>query len=142
MIDNGVCPSTTVVKVCFPETHLRYAADKHLEILGLKKDCALPIHFSKMELILSVTTVHQVDSAREHGILLEAVQVLTDLNLSIKKAYISSDGRWLMDGKQIDSSHDSSAVYTFCAECELKFFLTFSGIFLQFSMLLIKMARN
>ncbi|KAM7494144.1 hypothetical protein LguiB_028753 [Lonicera macranthoides] len=38
-----------------------------------------------------------VDSARKHGILLEAVQVLTDLNLSIKKAYISSDGRWFMD---------------------------------------------
>ncbi|CAH9111945.1 unnamed protein product [Cuscuta epithymum] len=38
-----------------------------------------------------------VDSARKHGILLEAVQVLTDLNLSIKKAYVSSDGRWFMD---------------------------------------------
>ncbi|KAL2516817.1 ACT domain-containing protein ACR8 [Abeliophyllum distichum] len=38
-----------------------------------------------------------VDSARKHGILLEAVQVLTDMNLSIKKAYISSDGRWFMD---------------------------------------------
>ncbi|KAH9613330.1 hypothetical protein KSS87_019817 [Heliosperma pusillum] len=38
-----------------------------------------------------------VDSARKHGILLEAVQVITDLNLSIKKAYISSDGRWFMD---------------------------------------------
>ncbi|KAL0445925.1 UNVERIFIED_CONTAM: ACT domain-containing protein ACR8 [Sesamum latifolium] len=38
-----------------------------------------------------------IDSARKHGILLEAVQVLTDLNLSIKKAYISSDGRWFMD---------------------------------------------
>lgn len=43
--------------------------------------------------------ITQVDSARKHGILLEAVQVLTDLNLSIKKAYISSDGRWFMDGK-------------------------------------------
>lgn len=43
----------------------------------------------------------QVDSARRHGILLEAVQVLTDLNLSIKKAYISSDGRWFMDGKHL-----------------------------------------
>ncbi|KAL8141692.1 hypothetical protein V2J09_014724 [Rumex salicifolius] len=52
VIDNGVCPNSTVVKV---------------------------------------------DSARKHGILLEAVQVLTDLNLSIKKAYISSDGRWFMD---------------------------------------------
>ncbi|KAK4558005.1 hypothetical protein RGQ29_007667 [Quercus rubra] len=42
-------------------------------------------------------TLVTVDSARRHGILLEAVQVLTDLNLSIKKAYISSDGRWFMD---------------------------------------------
>ncbi|KAL1827222.1 hypothetical protein ACET3Z_005634 [Daucus carota] len=38
-----------------------------------------------------------IDSARKHGILLEAVQVLTDFNLSIKKAYVSSDGRWFMD---------------------------------------------
>lgn len=42
-------------------------------------------------------TVVQVDSGRKHGVLLEAVQVLTDLNLSIKKGYISSDGRWFMD---------------------------------------------
>lgn len=40
----------------------------------------------------------QVDSANEHGILLEVVQVLTDLNLIITKAYISSDGGWFMDG--------------------------------------------
>ncbi|KAJ7529068.1 hypothetical protein O6H91_15G032700 [Diphasiastrum complanatum] len=32
-----------------------------------------------------------------HGILLEVVQVLTDLDLSISKAYISSDGGWFMD---------------------------------------------
>ncbi|KAL9242870.1 hypothetical protein vseg_016828 [Gypsophila vaccaria] len=43
------------------------------------------------------TTLVKVDVARKHGILLEAVQVITDLNLSIKKAYISSDGRWFMD---------------------------------------------
>ncbi|GFY88762.1 ACT domain repeat 4 [Actinidia rufa] len=42
-------------------------------------------------------TVIQVDSANEHGILLEVVQVLTDLNLMITKAYISSDGGWFMD---------------------------------------------
>lgn len=42
-------------------------------------------------------TVIQVDSANEHGILLEVVQVLTDLNLTITKAYISSDGGWFMD---------------------------------------------
>lgn len=41
----------------------------------------------------------QIDSARKHGFLLEAIQVLTDLNLSIKKAYICSDGRWFMDGE-------------------------------------------
>jgi hypothetical protein len=32
------------------------------------------------------------------GILLEVVQVLTDLDLIITKAYISSDGGWFMDG--------------------------------------------
>ncbi|XP_043717396.1 ACT domain-containing protein ACR8-like isoform X1 [Telopea speciosissima] len=47
--------------------------------------------------VCDTATLVKVDSARKHGILLEAVQVLTDLNLSIKKAYISSDGRWFMD---------------------------------------------
>ncbi|KAM7509278.1 hypothetical protein LguiA_019731 [Lonicera macranthoides] len=42
-------------------------------------------------------TVIQVDSVNKHGILLEVVQVLTDLNLFITKAYISSDGGWFMD---------------------------------------------
>ncbi|KAG2318531.1 hypothetical protein Bca4012_055257 [Brassica carinata] len=52
VIDNGVCPNSTVVKI---------------------------------------------DSARGPGILLESVQLLTDMNLWIKKAYISSDGKWNMD---------------------------------------------
>ncbi|KAG7016924.1 ACT domain-containing protein ACR8 [Cucurbita argyrosperma subsp. argyrosperma] len=47
--------------------------------------------------VCETATLVKVDSARRHGILLEAVQVLTDLNLSIQKAYISSDGRWFMD---------------------------------------------
>ncbi|KAF2322911.1 hypothetical protein GH714_032027 [Hevea brasiliensis] len=42
-------------------------------------------------------TVIQVDSVNKHGILLEVVQVLTDMNLVITKAYISSDGVWFMD---------------------------------------------
>ncbi|GAA0168529.1 hypothetical protein LIER_40580 [Lithospermum erythrorhizon] len=42
-------------------------------------------------------TVIQVDSANRHGILLDVVQVLTDLNLVVRKAYISSDGGWFMD---------------------------------------------
>ncbi|KAF9624441.1 hypothetical protein IFM89_011449 [Coptis chinensis] len=42
-------------------------------------------------------TVIRVDSANKHGILLEVVQVLTDMNLIVTKAYISSDGGWFMD---------------------------------------------
>jgi len=41
----------------------------------------------------------QVDSANRKGILLEMVQVLTDLDLIISKSYISSDGGWFMDGQ-------------------------------------------
>ncbi|KAL4597668.1 hypothetical protein ACB092_11G005300 [Castanea dentata] len=37
-------------------------------------------------------TMIRVDSENKHGILLEVVQVLTDLNFIITKAYISSDG--------------------------------------------------
>eukprot|EP01018_Ginkgo_biloba_P018854 Gb_33807 [translate_table: standard] len=42
-------------------------------------------------------TLIKVDSANKHGILLEVVQLLTDLDLIISKAYISSDGGWFMD---------------------------------------------
>nr|GEY08796.1 ACT domain-containing protein ACR6-like [Tanacetum cinerariifolium] len=42
-------------------------------------------------------TVIQVESVNKHGILLEVVQVLADLDLVITKAYISSDGGWFMD---------------------------------------------
>ncbi|KAF2325486.1 hypothetical protein GH714_029465 [Hevea brasiliensis] len=47
-------------------------------------------------------TVVRVDSANKHGILLEVVQVLTDLNLNITKAYISSDGggSWMSLGPE------------------------------------------
>lgn len=45
----------------------------------------------------SSSTLVKVDSANKNGILLEVVQVLTDLDLSISKAYISSDGGWFMD---------------------------------------------
>lgn len=40
----------------------------------------------------------QVDSANKRGSLLELVQVLNDLDLIIRRAYISSDGEWFMDG--------------------------------------------
>lgn len=39
----------------------------------------------------------KVDSMNKQGILLEVVQILTDLDLIITKAYISSDGGWFMD---------------------------------------------
>jgi UTP:GlnB (protein PII) uridylyltransferase len=42
-------------------------------------------------------TLVKVNSANTHGILLEVVQVLTDLDLNISKAYIASDGGWFMD---------------------------------------------
>lgn len=43
------------------------------------------------------STLIKVDSANKRGSLLEVVQVLTDLNLLIRRAYISSDGGWFMD---------------------------------------------
>lgn len=62
------------------------------------------IIFSKLQVQnFLINFVHiyvlKIDSARKHGTLLEAIQILADLDLSIKKAYISSDGRWSMDGK-------------------------------------------
>jgi hypothetical protein len=84
----------------------------------------------------------QVDSARRHGILLEAVQVLTDLNLSIKKAYISSDASWFMDGEKKPPKVLFLVLGIF-VEASPKQVLTFSHrIFSQFSMSLIRMETN
>jgi hypothetical protein len=41
-----------------------------------------------------------VDNTKKYGILLEVVQVLSDLKPLVKKAYISSDGGWFMDGRR------------------------------------------
>ncbi|KAI7727846.1 hypothetical protein M8C21_013781 [Ambrosia artemisiifolia] len=54
-------------------------------------------------------TVIQVESVNKHGILLEVVQVLADLELIIKKAYISSDGGWFMDVFNV-ICHDGSKI--------------------------------
>lgn len=56
--------------------------------------------------------VSQVDSANRHGILLEMVQLLTDLDLFISKSYISSDGGWVMDGSFSSTSSNSSKLQT------------------------------
>ncbi|XP_074285588.1 ACT domain-containing protein ACR2 [Silene latifolia] len=43
------------------------------------------------------STVIKVDSVNKQDLLLEVVQIITDLNLSITKGYISSDAGWFMD---------------------------------------------
>ncbi|KAJ3671846.1 hypothetical protein LUZ60_007925 [Juncus effusus] len=42
-------------------------------------------------------TLLKVDSANKQGSLLQVVQVLNDLNLTVTRAYITSDGGWFMD---------------------------------------------
>ncbi|CAK9140284.1 unnamed protein product [Ilex paraguariensis] len=46
---------------------------------------------------LEDSTVVKVDSVNKQGLLLEVVQVLTDMNLTISKGYVSSDAEWFMD---------------------------------------------
>lgn len=45
--------------------------------------------------------IMKVNSENKQGLLLEVVQILTDMNLIITKSYISSDGGWFMDGAYI-----------------------------------------
>lgn len=51
------------------------------------------------------TTLIKVDSANKQGSLLEVVQVLNDMNLIIRRAYISSDGEWFMDVFHVTDQH-------------------------------------
>lgn len=51
------------------------------------------------------TTLIKVDSANKRGSLLEVVQVLNDMNLIIRRAYISSDGEWFMDVFHVTDQH-------------------------------------
>lgn len=55
----------------------------------------------------------QIDSVNKQGLLLEVVQVLTDMNLIILKGYISSDAGWFMDGI-IFTPFLSLLIYTPC----------------------------
>lgn len=50
-------------------------------------------------------TVIKVDSVNKQGLLLEVVQVLTDMNLNISKSYISSDAGWFMDVFHVKDAH-------------------------------------
>ena len=106
VIDNAVRPTATLVTVRLSR---KLSSTKSIflwKLFPIKTNLTNWGFFIKLTgffcfpLLLNL----QVDSARRHGILLEAVQVLTDLSLSIKKAYISSDGRWFMDGKRKKNS--------------------------------------
>ncbi|XP_058759321.1 ACT domain-containing protein ACR3-like isoform X2 [Vicia villosa] len=50
-------------------------------------------------------TLIKFDSVNKPGILLEVVQILTDLDFIITKAYISSDGGWFMDVFHVTDQH-------------------------------------
>ncbi|XP_057495605.1 ACT domain-containing protein ACR4-like isoform X2 [Actinidia eriantha] len=50
-------------------------------------------------------TLIKVDSANKRGSLLEVVQVLTDMDLIIRRAYMSSDGGWFMDVFHVTDQH-------------------------------------
>lgn len=54
------------------------------------------------------------------GILLEVVQILSDLDFIITKAYVSSDGGWFMDGRIM--------IYTRC----VRFMLGDRALFLYY----------
>ncbi|KAK4262429.1 hypothetical protein QN277_027989 [Acacia crassicarpa] len=56
------------------------------------------------------STVVKVDSANKDGILLEMVQVLTDLDLIISKSFISSDGGWFMDVFHVTDSFGNKLI--------------------------------
>ncbi|KAF5726254.1 hypothetical protein HS088_TW23G00996 [Tripterygium wilfordii] len=51
------------------------------------------------------STIVKVDSVNKQGLLLEVVQVLTDMNLTISKSYISSDAGWFMDVFHVKDEH-------------------------------------
>lgn len=53
----------------------------------------------------SECTLVKVDNVNKPGILLEVVQVLSDLDLTISKAYITSDGLWFMDVFHVIDQH-------------------------------------
>ncbi|QHO12215.1 ACT domain-containing protein [Arachis hypogaea] len=87
VIDNESGKSATVIRVCILFVCF-------LNFLPLSSSSSFIINCLFND---DVPFIVQVDSANKHGILLEVVQILTDLNLIITKAYISSDGGWFMD---------------------------------------------
>ncbi|XP_022941429.1 ACT domain-containing protein ACR2 isoform X1 [Cucurbita moschata] len=73
-------------------------------------------------------TIVKVDSLNKQGLLLEVVQILTDLNLSISKSYISCDAGWFMDGKFLFFSlsfYESEQMFPISSHGVLFFFFCF-----------------
>lgn len=85
VIDNEACKNATVIRV--------WSSFLYLFVSFLALILVFGGRFGTYTNFLV-----QVDSANKLGILLEVVQILTDLNLIVTKAYISSDGGWFMDG--------------------------------------------
>ncbi|XP_059658167.1 ACT domain-containing protein ACR2 [Cornus florida] len=54
---------------------------------------------------LEDVTVVKVDSVNKQGLLLEVVEVLTDMKLNISKGFISSDAGWFMDVFHVTDEH-------------------------------------
>ncbi|GFY96919.1 ACT-like superfamily protein [Actinidia rufa] len=80
-------------KVCWPYFDPEF--DK------LPESCSVCIDNESLE----DCTVVKVDSINKQGVLLEVVQVLTDMNLTISKGFISSDARWFMNVFHVKDVH-------------------------------------
>jgi hypothetical protein len=59
----------------------------------------VPMLLELLQILMSRHVIMQVNSQNKHGILLEVVQELMDMELTISKARITSDGGWFMDGE-------------------------------------------
>jgi len=102
VIDNNACENATVIQVwlvLFPSVYFHKIEFTRRNSLLFLNFCSEILDSNLPFFIYSIRLfVLQVDSVNKHGILLDVVQVISDMNLVIKKAYISSDGVWFMDG--------------------------------------------
>ncbi|KAL9326840.1 hypothetical protein ACSQ67_007485 [Phaseolus vulgaris] len=75
--------------------HIDREIESHMERIHPPRVCI--DNDSSRDCTVVKDVLKQIDSANRHGVLLEMVQVLAELDLVISKSYISSDGGWLMD---------------------------------------------
>ena len=91
-VDNSSCNDCTLVKVDSYPLVQTYCIAVYVWY------CSVLLSCMRVEQGYVACFLEQVDSMNKPGILLEVVQILTDLDLTITKAHISSDGGWFMDG--------------------------------------------